>query len=178
MKYKEVKGDLISLALKGEFDVIAHGVNCFCTQKAGLAPQMVKAFFTDKYPYEQKGKGDINKLGSIDYKVLMIHEGESKGFSPLFNGWSSNKYICDLTVVNAYTQFKYGRNHADGVKNPLDYEALTLCMRKINHTFVGKKIGLPKIGSNLAGGDWNIIKEIIKKELKDCDVTVVIYNKD
>lgn len=67
---------------------------------------------------------------------------------------------------------------ADGVKNPLDYEALTLCMRKINHTFVGKKIGLPKIGSNLAGGDWNIIKEIIKKELKDCDVTVVIYNKD
>ena len=44
--------------------------------------------------------------------------------------------------------------------------------------FAGKKIGLPKIGSNLAGGDWNIIKEIIKKELKGCDVTVVIYNKE
>ena len=48
-----------------------------------------------------------------------------------------------LVVINAYTQFKYGRNHADGVKNPLDYEALTLCMRKINHEFPGKKNWTP-----------------------------------
>lgn len=29
----------------------------------------------------------------------------------------------------------------------------------------------------LAGGDWDKIKTIIQQELKDCDVTVVIYNK-
>jgi hypothetical protein len=41
----------------------------------------------------------------------------------------------------------------------LDYEALTLCMRKINYTFTGKHIGLPMIGCGLAGGDWNIVKK-------------------
>lgn len=39
------------------------------------------------------------------------------------------------------------------------------------------KIGLPQIGCGLAGGDWNKVKEIIKKELKDCFVTVVIYKE-
>lgn len=28
MRYQEVDGDLIELAKKGEFDVIAHGCNC------------------------------------------------------------------------------------------------------------------------------------------------------
>jgi O-acetyl-ADP-ribose deacetylase (regulator of RNase III) len=50
-------------------------------------------------------------------------------------------------------------------------------MRKINHTFKGKHIGLPQIGCGLAGGDWSRVKEIIKKELKDCKVTVVIFKK-
>jgi hypothetical protein len=101
----------------------------------------------------------------------------------------------DLTVVNSYTQYHYGRNHKDGVQTPIDYEALTLCMRKLNHTFKGKRIGLPKIGAGLAGGIWSIdelsihdqntrkdlpeydIKSIIQKELKDCDVTIVIFKK-
>jgi O-acetyl-ADP-ribose deacetylase (regulator of RNase III) len=36
---------------------------------------------------------------------------------------------------------------------------------------------MPKIGAGLAGGDWNRIKKIIQTELKDCKVTIVIYNK-
>jgi hypothetical protein len=48
--------------------VIVHGCNCYCTQKAGLAPQMVKAFRTDYLPMEDDNyKGDINKLGTIDW---------------------------------------------------------------------------------------------------------------
>ena len=79
--------------------------------------------------------------------------------------------------MNAYTQFNYGRNHADGDAKPLSYEALTLCMKKMNILFAGKHIGLPKIGAGLAGGDWERIKEIIQRELKDCKVTVVNYKK-
>jgi len=173
--YQEVDGDLIFLAKQGAFDVIAHGCNCFCTQKAGIAPQMVRAFGTDEFPLEdpvvwrdingnkiQGYKGDINKLGQIDYKriVLDARESPQKAF---------------LYVVNAYTQYNYGANHADGDKKPVDYEAITLVMRKINRTFTGKHIGLPKIGAGLAGGDWNTIKSIIQTELKDCNVTVVNY---
>ena len=46
-----------------------------------------------------------------------------------------------------------------------------------NHANFGKSIGLPKIGCNLAGGDWNIVREIIRRELKDMDVTIVHYDK-
>ena len=171
MGYKIIKGDLISLSLKGEFDVIVHGVNCFCTQKSGLAPQMVKAFGTDKFSKEQPLlKGDINKLGDIEYKYYDLENNKAIPI-PIFVYQS--KY--DLTVINAYTQFNYGKNHSDGVDKPLDYEALTLCMRKINRIFAGKKIGMPKIGCGLAGGDWNTVEKIIKTELKNCNVTIVEY---
>ena len=88
-------------------------------------------------------------------------------------------YVGDIlvTVVNAYTQYSYGRNHSDGVDKPIDYEALTLCLRKMNHNFKNLKIGLPKIGSGLAGGEWEKIEKIIQKELRDCDITVVNYKK-
>ena len=176
MSYKEISGCLIELAKSGAFDVIAHGVNCQNTQGAGIALQMKKNFFTDRFHKEQTGKGDINKLGQIESHIFMLHEAGA--FSPVFNGWTKSEYIKDLYVVNAYTQFNYGKNHSDGDGKPIDYEALTLCMRKINHTFVGKKIGLPGlIGCGLAGGDSDKVKTIIKRELKDCDVTIVYLKK-
>mgnify|MGYP003335247766 CR=1 FL=1 len=152
MEYNEIKGDLITLANNNMFDIIVHGCNCFCKMARGLAPQMAEAFGCNLFELEnEKYKGDINKLGQIDYHTNMFN----------------------FTVVNAYTQY-----HWSTETKPLDYEALTLCLRKINHIFNGKHIGLPQIGCHLAGGDWNIVKEIIKKELKDCKVTIVIYDKN
>lgn len=171
--YREVNGDLIDLAKLGAFDVIVQGNNCFNTQGAGLAPQMVKAFGTDKFPMELKGKGDVNKLGQIDYKVFYLEDEKWVEYPDEGGKWVER----ELTVVNAYTQYKYGRNHADGDKTPIDYDALTLVMKKINHKFKGKHIGLPRIGAGLAGGDWFTIYNIIKSQLKDCDVTVVNYVK-
>lgn len=181
MSYKEVNGDLIELALLGSFDVIAHGCNCFNLQGAGIAKQMDKIFNTTSFKLDDlKYKGDFNKLGQINFIYLNLHRYE----------WSPKK---DLAVVNAYTQYHPGPN--------LDYEALILCLRKINHEFKGKHIGLPQIGCGIAGGIWDIdkfamqdeasfrksielkqqgfkdVKTIMQQELKDCDVTVVIYNK-
>lgn len=157
MIYQEIDGDLIELAKEGKFDVIAHGCNCHSTMGAGIAPQMAKAFGCDLFEMELWGS-TVRKLGNIDYKYMFVGEKE-------------------LAVVNAYTQFNYGRNHADGDAKPLSYEALTLCMKKINILFSGKHIGLPKIGAGLAGGDWELIKFIIQRELQDCQVTVVNYKK-
>jgi hypothetical protein len=120
-------------------------------------------------------RGDINKLGTIDYQTLWYEDNDHWTPYPDEGGkWATHK----LTVVNSYSQYKYGSNHTDGVSKPLDYEALTMCMRKINHTFKGERVGLPQIGAGLAGGDWNRIKQIIQTELKDCDVTVVIFKKN
>lgn len=67
---KVVQGDLIKMAYDFEFDVIGHGCNCFCVQKAGIAKQMVKHFGTDYKngfftPEDEMYRGDINKLGTI-----------------------------------------------------------------------------------------------------------------
>lgn len=151
MKYEEIKGDLISLAKSGAFDVIAHGCNCFCTQKAGIAKLMKEAFHTDLMEGELDFQiGNINKLGTIDYRQSLVNMRTFK-------------------VVNAYTQFEPGPH--------LDYNALSLCLKKINHAFKGKHIGLPQIGCGIAGGDWDRVQKLIRTHLRDVDVTVIIYKK-
>lgn len=75
----------------------------------------------------------------------------------------------DLTVVNLYTQYNPGNN--------LNYTALRLGLFKVNQKFTNKKIGLPLIGCGIAGGNWPKVRQIIKEELKDCEVTVVIFNE-
>ena len=167
-----IDGDLITLAKEGKFDVIAHGCNCLSKMGAGIAPQMAKAFGCDQFEMETWG-ADISKLGNIDYQTFVL------GKNSVWNLWDADNDLDEpeLTVVNAYTQFKYGRNHADGVSQPFDYEAFTICMRKINHRFKGKHIGMPKIGAGLAGGNWNHIEHIINTELRDCEATIVNYKK-
>jgi O-acetyl-ADP-ribose deacetylase (regulator of RNase III) len=177
-KYTEVNGDLIEKALSGEFDVIAHGCNCFCTQKSGIAKRMVEVFRTDKFYKEGSNwKGNVDKMGNIVAEDRYVHEGKvvsfkeaGHPFTPLYNDAKK------LIVVNCYTQFGFGKFQATGQPD-LDYEALTLCLRKIASKYIGKHIGLPKIGAGLAGGDWERIKTIIQETLKDCKVTVVIYDK-
>ena len=160
---RERQGNLITLANEGYFDVITHGCNCFCTMGAGIAPQMAKAFGADKFKMEApEFRGDVNKLGTIDYEWQDINIP-----------YGSHK----LAVVNSYTQFHYGRNHGDGVDMPVDYKAIKLCMRKINQEFRGKTIGLPLIGCGLAGGDWKIVKKIFETELNMVDAWVVHYDE-
>jgi O-acetyl-ADP-ribose deacetylase (regulator of RNase III) len=156
--YNEIEGNLISMALEGNFDAISHGCNCYCNMGSGIAPQMAKAFGVDIYPLENiSTRGDIKKLGQIDYKVF------NRGYGKR-----------ELFPINSYTQYMPGKS-GPGYSIPLDYDALTLCLRKINFEFRGLHIGLPKIGAGLAGGDWERIKTIIQTELKDCNVTVVIF---
>lgn len=149
---KVISGDLLNLAEAGNFDVIVHGCNCFCTMGSGIAKQIHERY-PEVYNVDAKTrKGDITKLGNYTFKAPI-------GFGDSF------------IVINAYTQYNYGK---DSIK--ADYEAIALVMRKINHNFRGQRIGLPKIGAGLAGGDWNRIIKIIETELVDCDVTIVEYN--
>lgn len=151
MSLKIIKGDLIALAKTGEFDVITHGCNCFCAMGAGIAPLMAKAFGCDEFKLEQKiYKGKMNKLGCIDWMK-----------------------VGQLFVVNSYTQYGPGVAGRHGI--PLDYDALSLCLAKINHEFAGQRVGLPFIGAGLAGGDPEEIVNIMMNELKDVDATLVIF---
>jgi len=73
-------------------------------------------------------------------------------------------------VVNAYTQFDWrGR----GPK--VDYAAVRSCMGWIKRHYSGRRIGLPRIGAGLAGGDWPTIAAIIEEELSGEDVILVEF---
>ncbi len=187
--YKEVEGCLIEKSLNGEFDIIAHGCNCFCTMQSGIAPQMAKTFGCDEFWLENiMFKGDISKLGYLYYNSVYFKKGTNIIIDSETHHTSEDDTV-EIVVINAYTQYEPGSN--------LDYEALTLCLRKINHIFKGKHIGLPLIGCGIAGGIWDqhqlsdddfkdyengkyqsiFVKTIIQEELKDMDVTIVHYKK-
>jgi O-acetyl-ADP-ribose deacetylase (regulator of RNase III) len=166
-----IDGDVVKLAKEGAFDVVVHGCNCLSTMGAGVAPQMAAAFGCDKFEMETWGPS-IEKLGNIDYETLYLEDTKKWTKYPDDNGEYAT---LKLTVVNAYTQYMYGANHVNGILAPFDYEAFTVCMRKMNHLFKSKHIGMPKIGSHLAGGDWKRIEKIIEEELTYCKVTVVNY---
>lgn len=148
MNYKEIEGNLIDLAFEGKFDLIGHGANCQKTMGAGIAKE-IKERIPEAYDIDRIDKRfSIAKLGCLTGVSL------EQNFS----------------VLNLYTQYDPGAN--------LDYEALTLCLRKVNMMYKNCHIGLPYIGAGIAGGDWNRILLIIKEELKDMKVTIVKYKKN
>ncbi len=150
---KKVKGDLIRLAIQGDFDLIVHGCNCFCTMGAGIA-KTIKLEFPEAYKADlETTKGDKSKLGKISWAKSKTRNGE-------------------LIVVNGYTQFNWR-----GSGRKADYNAIREVFRKVKKEFIGLRIGYPAIGAGLAGGDWQIISDIIKEELKDEDHTFVQYQK-
>jgi O-acetyl-ADP-ribose deacetylase (regulator of RNase III) len=154
----EIKGDLLQLAREGRFDLIAHGCNCFCTMGSGIAKQIHEEF-PEAYKRDcETAKGDINKLGNYSLEWILPSTTRVPRLAKEFR------------LLNLYTQYRYGKDQIQ-----IDYEALTLGLRKINHNFSGKTIGLPMIGAGLAGGDWNKIKKIIETELINMDVTIVYY---
>ena len=148
--------------------LLIHGCNCFCTFGAGFAFQLKKAF-PRAYNEDLKTKrGDISKLGS-------------------FTSFQLNNII---TIINAYTQYGYGKDKktiAYNIKPQLKiidknfpqeqqfiYGAFINILLTLNEKFPDSEYDfrLPKIGSGLAGGDWDIIEDIIIKLNPNRDIYI------
>ncbi len=149
---KVVRGDLIELALQGQFDVVVHGCNCMCAMGAGIA-KAIRATFPEAYQADlATARGCRDKLGSISFAQV-----ERQGRS--------------IVVVNGYTQF-----HWRGRGTLVDYDALRSVMGRVKKRFSGRRIAYPRIGAGLARGDWQRIAEIIDGELGGEDHTLVEYS--
>jgi O-acetyl-ADP-ribose deacetylase (regulator of RNase III) len=152
---KEVEGDLIKMALAGKFDAIAHGVNCFCRQKSGIARQMSERFHTHLMPLEDLITiGDKSKLGRIQYIPI-----------------SGNGY--HLKVFNFYTQYTWADTK---IPAPFNYGAFWSCLQEYRRGFHKESLGIPMIGAGLAGGDWLRILDIIY-EFSDLNITIVKFKQ-
>lgn len=149
-------GNLLELAEQGVFDVVVQGCNTKGVMGGGIAKQIA-----DRYP-----------------QALMVDRGSLHlpdrlgGFTVAEAG---NLYGKKFNIVNAYTQDDFKRYPG---KINADYNAIDKAFRQIAEVFDGKRIGYPKIGAGLAGGDWNIISSIIDNALKNQDHALVVLPGD
>lgn len=148
---KCMTGDLLEFALRGDFDVIVHGCNCFHNMSAGIAAAIAQAFPEALSADKATSLGERSKLGTISTARI---ERASVGF----------------VVVNAYTQFTF-----QGPGPHVDYDAVSRCFIAIADAFPSARIGYPRIGAGLAGGNWTILAETINARLKGLDHTLVEF---
>lgn len=146
-----IKGDLVEMAKVGDFDVIVHGCNCYHSMTGGIARQLKETFPEISKSDEKTTYGDISKLGSFSSTIITLDSGKL------------------LNIINAYTQYMPGRD--------VRYGAILESFIKINIAFPDKKIGIPKIGCGIAGGEWDIVEQIIDIPMKNKNLTVVEYDK-
>lgn len=150
IKYK--RGDLVKAALSGEVDVLVHQCNCFNNMGKGIAPQIARAFPDAAKIDKETVKGSKEKLGT--YSVSHVNK------------------VC--SVVNLYGQYGYWPQPEGRINT--DYTALEKGLQLLGDVLRSKKpnarVGLPKIGCGLGGGDWVIVSELIERAFIDLDITV------
>lgn len=133
-----VKGNLIDLAEEGKFNVIVQGCNCFNTMGSGLAGE-IKARYPNAYEVDcETGIGDRAKLGTYTTMVGV-----------------------QFNIVNAYTQFGYGRLNKDD--DLFEYDSFALILERLQDEYKGSgRFGFPLIGCGLAGGNKSRIVSMIE----------------
>jgi O-acetyl-ADP-ribose deacetylase (regulator of RNase III) len=139
-----INGDILNSSDK----VIAHSVNARGVMNSGVAKVLRNAWPVIFNPYEAKHKSIGLALGEI----IPVDVGEK-------------------IIVHLVTQENYGY---DG-KQYCDYMAIIQSLFYLNEYITSKNINsvsMPKISSGLAGGDWNLISNIIEQELKDINVNI------
>ena len=159
---KIIKGNLIELA--GNFDAIAHGCNCFHTMGRGFALQIKKSFPSAFTSDKETQYGNRNKLGTFS----VAHVGR-------------------LSIYNLYTQFRYGTDvrhfHYGAFVSSFNGMLVDMTLQVAGQP-EPLRLGIPRIGCTLAGGDKVIVKEIIEYAEREysnmnpgIEITIVEYKK-
>ena len=134
--------------LTSDCDIIAHGCNCFNSMSGGIAALIARKFPEAQRADNQTEPGDRGKLGRYT---------KSHG---------------KPTIFNLYTQYNPGPD--------IDYSAVRQAFTAMynnlrSRNLLSLKIGIPKIGAGIAGGDWGKIESIIKDVWKEGTIYVYVY---
>lgn len=140
---KYIKGDVTKTELK----FIGQGVNCQNVMGSGAAKAIYEAYPEVKEMYH--GYASQFQYGLHNQKELL---GEIQ--------WTKSK---DKVIYNCFTQLNYGN---DG-KMYISYLALIECFKRLTESLENEIIAIPKIGSDLGGGDWEIIEQLINEVTED-----------
>lgn len=155
-------GNLLDLAVQGDFDIIVHGANCFNKMASGIAGEISRRFPEAVEADKKTVAGDKEKLGHYTFAKV--------------KGRGNHQFY----ILNAYTQYGYGRERDLFEYDHFDsfLKGLALCLLCTPGL---TRIGFPYIGCGLAGGDEKRIVEKIENFSKILDksaeVTLVRFSK-
>jgi O-acetyl-ADP-ribose deacetylase (regulator of RNase III) len=131
---KHAKGNLLDMAENGDFEIIVQGCNCFCTMGGGIAKEIATKYPTAAVADRNTKYGDYTKLGN-------------------WSEFDTGRF----TIINAYTQF--GISNGEDV---FEYTAFNLILQKLDRLYGTYSIGFPYIGMGLAGGNKEVIIDMIE----------------
>ena len=150
---------------------IAHGCNAQGRMGKGIAKQI-----RDDYPEAYRVYRDEYEAGNLSLGTIVPVPCRH----PIHG---------DKTIINAITQEFYWKQ-GEPKSRFVDYDAVRACFQNINalaimtqddselaDMFSGPltRLAINKIGSDLAGGDWSIIEQIIEEESKDFETVVYLF---
>ena len=114
---------------------------------------------------------DQHKMGSgialeIKNKIpdaFTAYINASHNLGTISFGWTETGFVCNMVAQKGYGK---------GIRH-LNYAALAECLNKLPKVIKVQTIGLPyKMGADRAGGDWEIVLEMVSYFLKDFDVVI------
>lgn len=136
--------------LDSEEKYIAHGCNCSGGFGSGFAKAVAERYPSVREAYLHRYNTRGWKLGEV--QLLGIGDGSGR------------------EIANCATQLRYGKP----TEGPyVSYLAIREVVRNLVQSWP-QGFAMPKIGAGLAGGNWDIISEIINDESKDVEVRVYV----
>ena len=146
---KYIKGDITDTELK----YIAHGVNCQNVMGSGVAKALFIKWPKVKSNYHEfcKHRSGDGLLGRVCYVHVECRDHQK-------------------IIANCFTQEFFGN---DG-KKYVNYAAIVECFQKLKDSFKDEVLAIPKIGCGLAGGDWNIVEQLINDTVGD-ELEIWVY---
>jgi O-acetyl-ADP-ribose deacetylase (regulator of RNase III) len=121
--------------------VLAHGVSCMGVMGAGIALEI-----RNRFP-----------LAFADYTKLCSKYEREEAAAHLL-GTVQAVDTGGVIILNCFTQAWVGTRYRE-----VSYDAVDRCMRQIGNKFSDyNPVAMPRIGAGLAGGSWNVIREIIR----------------
>lgn len=172
MSIKEIKGNLIGLCETGVLDGMVHGCNCLHAMGSGIAGQLARRYpVVPAADIDNSTFGDMTKLGY--FTEACVHS-----------------VVDDSVYFNAFNLYTQRAPTYTG-EDVFDYESFPQGLERIKadlRMFSGEadeyetfpyKLGFPKIGAGLAGGDWPRIEAMIREAFeaaRDIEVTLVEWD--
>lgn len=145
-------GDL----LKSDCTVIMHQANCQSTMGSGIAKSIA-----EMYP-----------------GARIVDSNSLYGPEEKFGSYTAYKDDNGVTIVNLYGQYGFGRGKQQTNYDKLE-SAIDMFLHAINSGIYNKsklKIGVPyKMGCDRAGGDWEVVRDILDRQGKKHQLDIYIY---